>query len=90
MVSQREMRVLFSEERIGWLAGTTTTTTNTLLEKLFLFKKLCLFIFERQRETEHKQGWGGERGTQSLKQAPGSEASAQSPMQGSNPRTARS
>ena len=22
---------------------------------------LCLFTFERQRETEHKQGWGGKR-----------------------------
>ena len=45
---------------------------------------LCLFIFER--ETEHEQGRGRERGreTQNLKQAPGSELSAQNPLQGLN------
>ena len=48
----------------------------------------CLFIFERERERERasmgKEGQR-ERETQNLKQAPGSELSAQSPKQGSNP-----
>ena len=34
----------------------------------------------RERETERKQGRGRERETQNLKQATGSELSAQSPM----------
>ena len=42
------------------------------------------FIFETQREAEHEQGRVRERETQNPKQAPGSELSAQSPMQGSN------
>ena len=44
----------------------------------------------RQRETEHERGRVTERETQNLKQAPGSELSAQSPTRGSNPPTARS
>ena len=56
-----------------------------------------------QRETEHEQGRGRERGrhneqvgggreteTQNPKQAPGSKLSAQSPTRGSNPQTVRS
>ena len=46
---------------------------------------MFLFIFESEREGE----MGRKRGRQDLKQAPGSEPSAQSPMQGSNPWTAR-
>ena len=48
------------------------------------------FIFERERERERetKVGRGRER-RQNPKQAPGSKLSAQSPMWGSNPRTAR-
>ena len=53
-----------------------------------------MFIFERERErereTEHEQGKGRERETQNLKQAPGSELSAQSPTQGPNPQAVRS
>ena len=50
-----------------------------------------MFIFERERETEHKWGRGKkERETQNPKQAPGSELSAQSPTQGLNSRTTRS
>ena len=48
------------------------------------FLNVCLFL--RGRETEHR--WGEEqreRETQNLKQASGSELSAQSPMQGLNP-----
>ena len=39
---------------------------------------------ERERETQHKQERGRERHTQNLKQVPGSELSAQSPMRGLN------
>ena len=51
-----------------------------------------MFIFERQRKTENERGRGREREreTQNLKQAPGSEPSAQSLMHGSNPPTVRS
>ena len=50
-----------------------------------------MFVFTlRQRETEHEQGRSRERETQNPKQAPGSELSVQSPMQGSNSSTARS
>ena len=45
---------------------------------------------ERKRETEYKPGKGRERGRQNLKQAPVSELSGQSPMQGSKPQTMRS
>ena len=48
-----------------------------------------MLIFERERETKHE--WGErERETQNPKQSPGSELSAQSPMQGSNSQTVRS
>ena len=56
---------------------------------LFYFV-LTFYLFLRQGETEHEQGRVRERETQNLKQAPGSELSAQSPTQGSNSRTARS
>ena len=51
-----------------------------------------MFIYLRERVREHKQaGEGqGETETQNLKHAPGSEPSAQSPMQGSNSRTVQS
>ena len=55
----------------------------------FLIFKI-IFIFEREREREYEQGRGRERETESMKQAPGSEPSAQSPTRGWNPRTARS
>ena len=46
---------------------------------------------EREREREHEQGKAErERETQNLKQAPGSELSAQSLTQGLNSRTVRS
>ena len=51
--------------------------------KLVVFLKVFLmFIFER--ETEHEKGRGRERGRHTLKQASGSEPSAQSPTQSSN------
>ena len=43
-----------------------------------------------EREAERKQGRGRERGRQNLKQAPGSELSAQSPTWGSNSWATRS
>ena len=55
---------------------------------LVLFHRL--FIFERQRETEHEWERGRERETQNPKQAPGSELTAQSPVRDSNPQTMRS
>ena len=49
-----------------------------------------VYLFLRQRETEHEQERVRERETQNLKQAPGSELSAQSPTWGSNSWTAGS
>ena len=51
---------------------------------------MFIFIFEREREAEYEQGRGRERDTQNLKQAPGSDLSAQSPTWGSNSSTVRS
>ena len=52
-----------------------------------------MFIFdrerEREREIESREGQR-ERETQNVKQAPGSNLSAQSPMQGSNSQAMRS
>ena len=41
-----------------------------------------VYLFLRQGETEHEQGRVRERETQNMKQAPGSELSAQSPTRG--------
>ena len=47
-----------------------------------------MFIFERERERESKwEAAEGERETQNLKQAPGSQLSVQSPMRGLNSQT---
>ena len=60
---------------------------------------MCVCVWERERErererhpgqTEHEQGRGREREKQNLKQALGSELSAQSPMRGCTSQTARS
>ena len=48
----------------------------------------CLFL--KERKTEREWGRGRERETQNPKQALGSELSAQSPRQGSNPQTVKS
>ena len=51
----------------------------------------CLFIFERERQTDRESvsrgGAERERETPNRKQAPGSELSALSPTRGSNSRT---
>ena len=62
----------------------------------FLKEIFVTFIFERERrqgrgtEKEREREREGQRETQNLKQAPGSELSAQSLMWGSNPQTVRS
>ena len=57
---------------------------------IFLKKHILLFfivyIFSRT-ERQSMSGWGAQRETQNLKQAPGSEPSVQSLMRGSNPWT---
>ena len=49
-----------------------------------------MFIFERDRDRAWTEEGQRERETQNIKQAPGSELSAQSLTQGLNPRTVRS
>ena len=59
-----------------------------LVVRTFIFFYVYLFLRERDRAQE---GEGQrERETQNLKQAPGSELSAQSPMQGLNSQAVRS
>ena len=53
------------------------------------FKNVYLFLRERERERD-KQGKGRERETQNLKQAPGSQVSAQNLTRSSNSGTVRS
>ena len=75
---------LYNRGCIHYLLLHNSITTN-LASFFFL-----MFIFE----TERNRAWVGEgqreRETQNLKQAPGSELSAQSPTRGSNPLTMRS
>ena len=63
-----------------------TLYVNTSIKE-YIFK--CLFIFERQRDSMSREGQR-ERETQNLKQAPGSELSAQSLTRGSNSQMVRS
>ena len=49
-----------------------------------------MFIFERERDRAQAGEEQRERETQNLKQAPGSELSAQSRTRDSNPRTVKS
>ena len=56
----------------------------------YFFFNVDLFLRERERESEPERGRGRERETQNMRQAPGSELSAQSPTRGSNSPTARS
>ena len=48
--------------------------SNTLKK---IFFNVYLFLRQRERQTEHEQGRKRERETQNLKQAPGSELSAE-------------
>ena len=59
-----------------------------LKPNIFYFCKCFFFFWERERDLEQVRG--RERETQNLKQAPGSELSAQSQMWGSNSQNIRS
>ena len=49
------------------------------------FLNFLTFIFETERERDSQEAAERERETQNLKQAPGSDLSAQNPTWGSNP-----
>ena len=55
------------------------------MEMLFSLKKNYVYLLLRERERESMGEGQRERETQNLKQAPGSELSAQSLTRGSNP-----
>ena len=59
-------------------AGTIEQQNNTLLDSFFIFNffNICLFLTQRETETEHEWGRGRERGTQNPKRAPSPELSA--------------
>ena len=57
---------------------------------LYFLMFICLQLREREKEQVNAQVGEGQRETQNVKQAPGSELSEQSPMRGSNSRTVRS
>ena len=59
-------------------------------DSLTIFLMFIYFERERERQSVSRGGAEREREAQNLKQAPGSERSAQSPMWGSNSPTARS
>ena len=69
--------------------GDTKYEPKLLSLPLFNFFKKSIYLFLRERERERESTQAGEE-TQNPKQAPGSELSTQSPMQGSNSRTVRS
>ena len=56
----------------------------------FVFFNIYLFLRQRERQSMNRGGAEREREAQNRKQSPGSEPSSQSPMRGSNSRTARS
>ena len=66
--------------------------TNRIIFKFYVYSFLKERETERDRQTDRVRAGEGqrERETQNPKQAPGSEPSAQSPMQGSDSRTVRS
>ena len=83
----KEGGMLFND-MAPWFPHLYNTYIHTyILFYLFIFN---VYLFLRQRETEHEWGRVRERKTQNPKQAPGSELSAQSPTRGSNSRTMRS
>ena len=76
-----------SPNAVGWSEEEDTTAQREVISLIFF---RCLFLFEKQRQ---RASWGGartERETENLKQAPGSEVSAQSLMRGLNSQTIRS
>ena len=78
--------LLLSSWQVSLSVGPVSSVCHVSLKKMVF----NVYLFLRQRETEHEWGRVRERETQNPKQTPGSELSAQSPKQGSNSRTARS
>ena len=75
---------------VGYTSNISKVSSPKALNALsFYIKKNCFNIYFWKRERESMNAGGTEKETQNLKQAPGSELSAQSPMQGSNPRAVR-
>ena len=82
----------------GWLSlsvghvtfdlGVVSSSPTLGIEPTLIFFNVYLFL--RDRELQCERGRVRERGTQNLKQAPGSELSAQSPTRGLNSQTMRS
>ena len=67
------------------------TQCTALVFKIFFFNFFYIFLFLRDRVRQSERGEEAEReGDTGSKQTAGSELSAQSPMQGSNPQTVRS
>ena len=74
------MGIIVMFASLGYCRVKRVNTAKDLLKKNFFY--VCSFLKERDRA---QAGVGRrERGTQNLKQAPGSELSAQSPTWGSN------
>ena len=62
---------------------------DTFILRIFKTLNKRYYLFERERETENVGEGPRQRETQPPNQAPGSELSAQNPMRGLKPRTAR-
>uniref|UniRef100_A0ABI7X7S5 Conserved oligomeric Golgi complex subunit 5 N-terminal domain-containing protein n=1 Tax=Felis catus TaxID=9685 RepID=A0ABI7X7S5_FELCA len=78
------------QTRIGALQGAVDRMKAKIVEPYNKIVARTAQLARLQGETEHEQGRVRERETQNLKQAPGSELSAQSLTRGSNSRTTRS
>ena len=80
-------RICFGEYSLGYLE----CCHHLVCSFSILFKKFLMFIYYWETERDRAWTWEGQREeeTQNLKQAPGSELSAQSPMRRSNSQTAR-
>ena len=77
-----------SKSRVSSLANWATQVPHHIY--FFFFIRKCLFFRERGGGEGRRKEAETERETQNLKQAPGSDLSAQSPSQGSNPQAVRS
>ena len=78
---------LTSREIMTW--AEVGRLTNWAIQGPLIFKKMFIYFWETERDRAQAGDGQGEE-TQNLKQAPGSELSAQSPTQGSNSQTVRS
>ena len=79
------MKILNNTELTGeWIIRRVPSEERILFFLIFN----CFYILILRERKRQSMSWGGaerERETQNLKQAPGSELSAQSPRQGLNP-----